>query len=217
MASTISANSTGGGGLVNSGDASGVLILQTNGVTALTIDTSQVVTFANPPTTAIPITSLTALTAPFTPNTNLSFTGIPNWVKRITVLLSGISTASSGIISISAGNGGYESTGYHGTMNTLGVGGATYNTQTETWNLLVGYAASGLNIYTGQFVITKLVGNTYSINGTMSIDSNGTSTYTVIGSKTFTGIIDRVQLIMGPTYASSGDTFDAGSINVMYE
>jgi hypothetical protein len=47
MASTISANSAGGGGLVSSGDASGVLALQTAGVTALSIDASQKVTFAN--------------------------------------------------------------------------------------------------------------------------------------------------------------------------
>jgi hypothetical protein len=47
MAATISANSAGGGGLVSSGDASGVLELQTAGVTALSIDASQKVTFAN--------------------------------------------------------------------------------------------------------------------------------------------------------------------------
>jgi hypothetical protein len=47
MAATISANSAGGGGLVTSGDASGVLALQTAGVTALSISASQKVTFAN--------------------------------------------------------------------------------------------------------------------------------------------------------------------------
>lgn len=47
MAATISANSAGGGGLVSSGDASGVLALQTKGVTALSISTAQVVTLVN--------------------------------------------------------------------------------------------------------------------------------------------------------------------------
>lgn len=47
MAATISANSAGGGGLVTSGDASGVLALQTAGVTALSIDASQVITLVN--------------------------------------------------------------------------------------------------------------------------------------------------------------------------
>jgi len=48
MAATISANSAGGGGLVSSGDASGVLALQTAGVTALSISAAQVVSFTNP-------------------------------------------------------------------------------------------------------------------------------------------------------------------------
>lgn len=45
MASTINAISTGAGGLISSGDASGQLQLQTNSTTALTIDASQNATF----------------------------------------------------------------------------------------------------------------------------------------------------------------------------
>ena len=47
MASTINAKTTGVGGIDATGDASGVLALQTVGVTGLTIDASQKVTFAN--------------------------------------------------------------------------------------------------------------------------------------------------------------------------
>ena len=67
MAATISANSAGGGGLVTSGDASGVLALQTAGVTALSIDASQKVTFANPltsPTLTSPTLTSPTLTSP---------------------------------------------------------------------------------------------------------------------------------------------------------
>jgi hypothetical protein len=67
MASTISANSAGGGGLVSSGDASGVLALQTAGVTALSIDASQKVTFANSltsPTLVTPTLVTPTLTTP---------------------------------------------------------------------------------------------------------------------------------------------------------
>jgi len=46
MASTINATSTGVGGINASGDASGILQLQTGGTTALTIDASQNVTLA---------------------------------------------------------------------------------------------------------------------------------------------------------------------------
>ena len=47
MASTINSTTTGSGGLVSSGDDSGQLELQTNGTTALTIDSSQNVAVAN--------------------------------------------------------------------------------------------------------------------------------------------------------------------------
>ena len=57
MASTINAITAGVGGIVTSADASGVLALQTAGTTAVTIDASQNVTFANPP--AIVGTNLT--------------------------------------------------------------------------------------------------------------------------------------------------------------
>jgi hypothetical protein len=41
MASTINSTSTGAGGLISSGDDSGQLEIQTNGTTAITIDSSQ--------------------------------------------------------------------------------------------------------------------------------------------------------------------------------
>lgn len=49
MAATINANSTG---LAQTADTSGVLTLQTNGTNAMSISTSQVVSFVNPPTTS---------------------------------------------------------------------------------------------------------------------------------------------------------------------
>jgi len=47
MAATINASTASGGGVITTADASGVLALQTAGVTGLTIDASQKVTFAN--------------------------------------------------------------------------------------------------------------------------------------------------------------------------
>jgi hypothetical protein len=53
MASTINAISTGAGGLATSADASGILQIQTNGTTAITVNASQVVSLTN----ALPVTS----------------------------------------------------------------------------------------------------------------------------------------------------------------
>ena len=64
MAATISANSAGGGGLVTSGDASGVLALQTAGVTALSISAAQVVSFTNAVALTTPTLTTPTLTTP---------------------------------------------------------------------------------------------------------------------------------------------------------
>lgn len=50
MANTINATSTGAGGLITTGDDSGVLNIQTNETTAISIDASQAVSFTNAPT-----------------------------------------------------------------------------------------------------------------------------------------------------------------------
>jgi hypothetical protein len=47
MSSSINASTASGGGVITTADASGILQLQTAGVTGLTIDASQKVTFAN--------------------------------------------------------------------------------------------------------------------------------------------------------------------------
>ena len=47
MSSTINASTASGGGVITTADASGILQLQTAGVTGLSIDASQKVTFAN--------------------------------------------------------------------------------------------------------------------------------------------------------------------------
>ena len=49
MPNVINGTSTGSGGLITSGDDSGILNIQTNETTAITVDASQVVTFAKQP------------------------------------------------------------------------------------------------------------------------------------------------------------------------
>ena len=54
MSSTINASTASGGGVVTTADASGVLALQTAGVTGLSISAAQVVSFTNPVTLVTP-------------------------------------------------------------------------------------------------------------------------------------------------------------------
>lgn len=77
MASTINAISTGAGGIATSADSSGILQLQTNDTTAITVNASQVVSLAN----ALPIASGgTGLTAVGTSGNILTSNGT-SWVS----------------------------------------------------------------------------------------------------------------------------------------
>ena len=106
MAATISANSAGGGGLVSSGDASGVLALQTAGVTALSIDASQKVTFANSltsPTLVTPVLGtpssgdLSSCTGSNLAKAWANFNGVTTVTVNSSFNISSITRSSTGI------------------------------------------------------------------------------------------------------------------------
>jgi hypothetical protein len=86
MASTINAQTTGFAGVVTTADASGVLNIQTGGVTAMSISAAQVVTFTNPVTSTTlsnpTITNYTETTYTATGSTTISLAN--GTVQKIT-------------------------------------------------------------------------------------------------------------------------------------
>jgi len=221
MAATISANSAGGGGLVTTGDASGVLALQTAGVTGLTIDASQKVTFANSltsPTLVTPVINgmassiLTSATVQNALTTAVLFSSIPSWVKRITVMLNGVSTTSTGVPTIRLGPvGGIENTGYTSSVNLIASASVAGQVSATSGFEIVttGIAAS---LYSGNIVLTNITANTWIISGSLGVPLSGYN-YLFAGNKTLAGVLTQLQL----TTTGGTDTFDAGSINIMYE
>lgn len=153
------------------------------------------------------ITSGTAVAS--TSGTSIDFTSIPSWVKRITVMLSGVSTNGTSNYLIQLGtSGGVVSTGYLAT--SLYSSGASVNTVNSTagFNLQDVSAAS---LISGTVVITTLGANIWVANG--SVKKSTTTTALTAGDITLGGVLDRVRI----TTAGGTDTFDAGSINILYE
>jgi hypothetical protein len=146
-----------------------------------------------------------------TSGTSIDFTGIPSWVKRITVMFNGVSTNGVTDWGVQIGySGGVKATGYVGaTGNSGGV-----NIFATTCAQAV-YSASAATVATGKITIelTNASTNAWTISG-----NNATSgyTYSVHGSgysNTLSGTLDRIRI----TTVNGTDTFDAGSINIMYE
>ena len=172
---------------------------------ATVIDGSASVTINNG--AVLGITSGTAVAS--TSGTSIDFTGIPSWVKRITVMFSGVSTNGTSPIQIQLGDsGGVKTTGYAGATGTVATGGTGVSLYTT------GFAVSNISAATvtqGSFIFSLLGSNSWSCQG--SAFSRNDSLANISGTKTLSGTLDLVRI----TTVNGTDTFDAGSVNILYE
>ena len=153
---------------------------------------------------------LTSGTSQSASGATVSFTGIPSWAKRISIILNGVATVSTGIPAIRAGAGSYEATGYSGVTSKIGaIGVDSLGSALTSWDLM--HETSSSIFLTGKLEITLLSANVYTITGQLQYAAG--STVLVTGVKTFSGPITQLQLRM----QTGADTFNAGSINIMYE
>jgi len=144
-----------------------------------------------------------------TSGTSIDFTGIPSWVKRITVMFSGVSTNGSSYIRFQLGDsGGVETTGYVGVCGQIG-GAAASAASTSGFDSYGDNGAS--NARHGTLVFTLLGSNTWTLCGCYNIVS--AFQYLFSGSKTLSDTLTQVRI----TTVNGTDTFDAGSINILYE
>jgi hypothetical protein len=153
------------------------------------------------------ITSGTAVAS--TSGTAIDFTGIPSWVKRITLIFSGVSTnGTTGVIVRIGDSGGISATGYQGSVGA--IISTTSATGSSTSEFLVG-GASASNTVIGHLVITNITGNTWIASGVGYISNTQVNYFA--SAKTLSDALDRVRI----TTSNGTDTFDAGTINILYE
>ena len=148
-----------------------------------------------------------------TSGTSIDFTSIPSWVKRITVAFSGISTSGSSIIQLQVGAGSVTTTGYNG---STAYQSATTSSQGGITTGLGVVASVGATYGFGGVATLILLGsNTWCMFSNLA--STSASPANVLYSATSTialgGTLDRVRI----TTVNGTDTFDAGSINILYE
>jgi hypothetical protein len=155
------------------------------------------------------ITSGTAL-ATNTSAVAYDFTALPSWVKRITVMFNGVSVNLSSIIQVQLGTGSttYTTTGY------LGGGwfANTTNTNVTTGIPVIasGAGASARTLY-GTMTIANITGNTWVASSTI-FDSNASGCLSG-SSIALAAPLTAIRL----TTVNGTDTFDAGTINILYE
>lgn len=146
-----------------------------------------------------------------TSGTSINFTGIPSWVKRITVMFDGVSTSGASPMAIQLGDsGGIENTGYIGAGGYYASGSTTAGLS-STAAMLLQERSTALETNSGTAIISNLSGNTWVMSTT--IGSSGNKLFTGGSSKSLSATLDRIRI----TTANGTDTFDAGSINILYE
>jgi len=196
--------------LVLSGDTSGSVTLDApavSGTTTLTLPASSgTVTVAGVNSNIVSSTAQAT-----TSGTSIDFTSIPSWVKRITVMFSAVSTNGSSIVQIQIGtSGGIEATGYSGASSNLssGVTSASYT---------AGFAIRAMDAAaystSGAIQLTNISSNTWVAFGVVGNPTSVALTGTTGGTKSLSGTLDRIRI----TTVNGTDTFDAGSINILYE
>jgi hypothetical protein len=182
--------------LKNPGSGSNNIVLNTDGST--TIPTLSATTIQGT------IKSGTAVAS--TSGTAIDFTGIPSWVKRVTVMFSGVSTNGSSNGLIQVGGGSFVTSGYLGGSNSTG---------TETL-FTAGFGIRNMDaaaaVVHGAIQLLNVSGNTWVASGFTS-RSNSAASGGTAGSVTLSGTLDRIRI----TTVNGTDTFDAGSVNILYE
>jgi len=183
--------------------------IKVNGTTAATLTTSGITgnLTGNVTGSLTQGGSLTLATAQTASGTAVDFTSIPSWAKRITVMFSGISTSGTSPLLIQIGSGSIDSSGYSSVGTGSDAGGSSINTSTSGYVIRLN---SSSNSVSAQMMIYIISSNIYISSHSGSI---GTASISGGGTKTLSGILDRLRI----TTVNGTDTFDAGTINISYE
>ena len=146
-----------------------------------------------------------------TSGTSVDYTSIPSWVKRITVMLNSVSLSGSANSLIQIGAGSIVTSGYASASNySSGAGGAAIS---ATNGFCISNASNAAEGTTG--IATLCLLNSSTNIWVMSFTGKLTSTnnVTASGLLTLSGTLDRIRF----TTTNGTDTFDLGSVNILYE
>jgi hypothetical protein len=143
-----------------------------------------------------------------TSGTSIDFTSIPANVRRITVMFNQVSVSGTSNKLIQIGAGSVTSTGYVSSGGGMSSGGTGVATSTSGFVIQSDNAATGV---TGNMIINLISGNTWVSSHSATYST--TAVATGGGTVALGGTLDRVRI----TTVNGTDTFDAGSINILYE
>lgn len=156
-------------------------------------------------------TLVTGTSVASTSGVSVTFTGIPSWAKRVTVMFSGVSANGTSNMQIQIGSGSVDTSGYLGCAAYI-VSAGFPSVISFTTGFGVTSASSAASVFHGSMVLTLIGSNQWVANGAFGRSDSPLCNFGQ-GSKTLSGALDRVVV----TTSNGTDTFDAGSVNILYE
>ena len=185
---------------------SGTTGIVTGNIAALQVTTATIADLnVTPGKLSQPMTLGTAQAS--TSGTAIDFTGIPSWAKRITLMLNGVSTTGVAPFILQLGtSSGIVTNGYVGVMNALYSSIQVFQDSTG-FRILI---PAAIDTHGGTVTISSFgSSNTWTVSGVVAASS--AIAFTTSGySPNLGGTLDRIRL-------KTTDTFDGGSVNIMYE
>jgi hypothetical protein len=143
--------------------------------------------------------------------TSVDFTSIPAGVRRITVMFSGVSTNSTSLWQFQLGAGSVTTSGYL-CYEYVQQNAGTATCAARTTGFVLNANNAAIVMY-GSIVFQNITGNTWVASSTFNGTGAAVSFWSSGGSIALGGILDRVRV----TTVNGTDTFDAGTINILYE
>jgi len=189
--------------LVLTGDTSGQVTIAAPavaGTNTLTLQAATATNAVNTLATAVASTS----------GTSIDFTNLPSWIKKITVMCIGVSQNSAGqTLILQIGAGSVTTSGYSSSNAFIAP-------STDSGGVTTGFPINRSSGATAAFhgiaTICSFGSNSWVFSSTMA-DTPQTQVHFGAGSIALGGTLDRVRL----TTIGGTATFDAGSINILYE
>jgi len=189
--------------LVLTGDTSGTITVSAPavaGTNTLTLQAATATNAVNTLATAVASTS----------GTSIDFTSLPSWIKRITVMFNGtsLSGTANALVQLGTGSTTYTTSGYIANSAVVEAAGNTVVSSTAGFIVYFGANAS---VVSGHLIITNISGNNWISSHTTRIDTAKPSFGA--GNIALGAVLTAIRI----TSTNGTDTFDAGTVNILYE
>lgn len=186
--------------VIISGDTSGAITVSAPAVAGTNTLTLQAATATN-------AVNILATALPTTSGTTADFTGLPSWIKRITVMFQNVSLTTNDYYLVQLGTGSttYTTTGYTSTASLVTSG----NTIITSTTGFIMYSALGAGFASGHMVITNITGNSWVATAVLKRGTDGVQMSA--GDVTLGSALTAVR------FTCNGGAFDSGTVNILYE